>query len=105
MSVLVPQHDKLLTLAAGCFQWLALCFCSSWKASNIPTVFSWDDSISPEGFLPSILLLVVIIVAVVVVVIVTVVLVAVVIGGSSIIKLSFVFIGSLHRIILGYLIH
>ncbi|GJS56408.1 hypothetical protein Tco_0629770 [Tanacetum coccineum] len=24
-------HEKLLTLAAGCFQWLALCFCSSWS--------------------------------------------------------------------------
>ncbi|GJU75455.1 hypothetical protein Tco_1272525 [Tanacetum coccineum] len=24
------KHDKLLTLAVGCFQWLALCFYSSW---------------------------------------------------------------------------
>ncbi|GKF16782.1 hypothetical protein Tco_0061700 [Tanacetum coccineum] len=52
------------------------------KASSIPTIFSWDDSISPEGFLPSILLLVVIIIAVVVVVVVVmVVLVFVVVGG------------------------
>ncbi|GJV80564.1 hypothetical protein Tco_1516434 [Tanacetum coccineum] len=73
-----------------------------------------DESISPEGFLLSILLLVVIIVAVVVIVVVTVVLVVivvtvvlvvVVVGGSSIIKLSFVIIGSLHGIVLGYLIH
>ncbi|GKE64516.1 hypothetical protein Tco_1518677, partial [Tanacetum coccineum] len=40
------------------------------KASSIPTIFSWDDSISPKGFLPSILLLVVIIVTAVVVVVV-----------------------------------
>ncbi|GJX23227.1 hypothetical protein Tco_0227672 [Tanacetum coccineum] len=38
-------------------------------------------------------------------VVVVVVLVVVVVGGSSIIKLSFVIIGSLHRIVLGYLIH
>ncbi|GKB31243.1 hypothetical protein Tco_0870644 [Tanacetum coccineum] len=61
-------------------------------------------SISPNGFLPSILLLMVIIVAVVIVV-VTVVLVVVVGEGSSIIKLSFVIIGSLHRIMLYHLIH
>ncbi|GJR01142.1 hypothetical protein Tco_0524126 [Tanacetum coccineum] len=113
-------HDKLLTLAAGCFQWLAFCFCSSWsnehlvasltldsarscvmqdaflthgKASSIPTIFSWGGSISPDGFLPSIMLLLVIIIAVVIVV-VTVVWVAVVVGkGSSIIKLLFVIIG------------
>ncbi|GJT54401.1 hypothetical protein Tco_0989455 [Tanacetum coccineum] len=46
------------------------------KASSIPIVFSWGGSISPDGFLPSILLLVVIIVAVVIVVI-TVILVVV----------------------------
>ncbi|GJS80679.1 hypothetical protein Tco_0730560 [Tanacetum coccineum] len=62
----------------------------------------------PQGmassFLPSILLLVVIIVAVAIVVIM-VILVVVVGEGSSIIKLSFVSIGSLHRIVLCYLIH
>ncbi|GJT45203.1 peptidyl-prolyl cis-trans isomerase FKBP20-1 [Tanacetum coccineum] len=57
------------------------------KASSIPTVFSWGDSISPDGFLPSILLFLVIIV--VVAIVVTVILVVVVVGeGSSIIKLS-----------------
>ncbi|GJY20739.1 hypothetical protein Tco_0393305 [Tanacetum coccineum] len=78
-------------------------------------------SISPEGFLPSILLLVVIIVTVVIVV-VTVILVVVVVAiigvvivvtigvvvvvvVSSIIKLSFVIIGSLLSIVLCYLIH
>ncbi|GJX29704.1 hypothetical protein Tco_0237783 [Tanacetum coccineum] len=47
------------------------------KFSSIPTVFSWGGSISPDGFLPSILLLVVIIVVVVVVVAVIVVVVVV----------------------------
>ncbi|GJV84060.1 hypothetical protein Tco_1523958 [Tanacetum coccineum] len=79
-------------------------FLTQGKASSIPTIFSWGDSISPDGFLPSILLLLVIIVAVAIVV--TVILVVVVVGeGSSIIKLSFVIIGSLHRIVLYYLIH
>ncbi|GKC69292.1 hypothetical protein Tco_1115175 [Tanacetum coccineum] len=78
-------------------------FLTQGKASSIPIVFSWGDSISPDGFLPSIMLLLVIIVAVVIVV-VTVVLVVVVGEGSSIIKLSFVIIGSLHRIVLCYLI-
>ncbi|GJV28979.1 hypothetical protein Tco_1385427 [Tanacetum coccineum] len=73
------------------------------KVSSIPTVFSWGGSISPNGFLPSILLLLVIIVAVAIVV--TVILVVIVGEGSSIIKLSFVIIGSLHRIMLCYLIH
>ncbi|GJS22079.1 hypothetical protein Tco_0450711 [Tanacetum coccineum] len=48
------------------------------KASSIPTVFSWGDSISPDGLLPSILLLLVIIIAVAIVV--TVILVVVVVG-------------------------
>ncbi|GKF83189.1 hypothetical protein Tco_0244845, partial [Tanacetum coccineum] len=77
-------------------------FLTQGKASSIPTVFSWGGSISPDSFLPFILLLLVIIVAVV---IVTVVLVVVVVEGSFIIKLSFVIIGSLHRIVLCYLIH
>ncbi|GKA73012.1 hypothetical protein Tco_0779228 [Tanacetum coccineum] len=59
----------------------------SGKASKFTTIFSWGDSISPDGFLPSILFFVVIIVAVVIVV-VTVVLVVVIGEGSSIIKLS-----------------
>ncbi|GJR95624.1 hypothetical protein Tco_0267798 [Tanacetum coccineum] len=78
------------------------------KVSTIPTVFSWGGSISPDGFLSSILLVVVIIVAVVVVVVivVAVIVVVVVVGdGSFIIKLSFVIIGSLYRNVLCYLIH
>ncbi|GKE50534.1 hypothetical protein Tco_1481792, partial [Tanacetum coccineum] len=78
-------------------------FLTQGNAFSIPTVFSWGDSISPDGFLPFTLLFLVIIVAVVIVV--TVIMVVVVVGeGSSIIKLSFVIIGSLHRIVLYYLI-
>ncbi|GKF34677.1 hypothetical protein Tco_0107877, partial [Tanacetum coccineum] len=62
-------HDKLLTLGA---------FLTQGKASSIPTIFSWDDSISPDSFLPSILLLVVIIVAVVIVVVAVILVVVVV---------------------------
>ncbi|GKE92568.1 hypothetical protein Tco_1573663 [Tanacetum coccineum] len=43
------------------------------KVSSIPIVFSYGGSISPNGFLPSILLLVVIIVVVVVVTVILVV--------------------------------
>ncbi|GJW05162.1 hypothetical protein Tco_1564018 [Tanacetum coccineum] len=73
------------------------------KAFSIPISFSWGSSISPDSFLSYILLVVVIIVAVVIVV--TIVLVVVVVEGSSIIKLSFVINGSLHIIVLCYLIH
>ncbi|GKF79126.1 hypothetical protein Tco_0234694, partial [Tanacetum coccineum] len=66
-------------------------------------------SIRPEGFMSSILLLTVIIVAVAMVVLVVVDaiigVVVVVSGVLSIIKLSLVIIGSLHRIVLCYLIH
>ncbi|GJW46882.1 hypothetical protein Tco_0078528 [Tanacetum coccineum] len=58
-------HNKLLSLVADYFQWLALCFYSSWTVSSIPIVFSWSDSIRPKGFLSSVLLWLVIIVAVV----------------------------------------
>ncbi|GJT63314.1 hypothetical protein Tco_1006847 [Tanacetum coccineum] len=85
--------------------------------SSIPI----GGSISPEGFLPSILLLVVIIVTVVIVVVILVVVivaivrvvivvaiigVVVVMGGvSSILKLSFMIIGFLCRIMFYYLLH
>ncbi|GKE65009.1 hypothetical protein Tco_1519170, partial [Tanacetum coccineum] len=62
-------HEKLRILVVGYFQWLALCFCSS----------CWDDNISPEGFLPSIMLLLVIIVAVVIVVVTVVIVVVTVV--------------------------
>ncbi|GJY65625.1 hypothetical protein Tco_0467863 [Tanacetum coccineum] len=68
---------------------------------TIPSI-SIGDSISPEGFLPSILLLMVIIVTVVVIVILIVVVVD---DVSLILKLSFVIIGFLHIIMPYYLIH
>ncbi|GJV68952.1 reverse transcriptase domain-containing protein [Tanacetum coccineum] len=62
--------------------------------SSIPIVFSWSDSIRPEGFLSPILLWLVIIVAVVgvgvTVVVVIIVAVVVVVESSSVVKLSFV---------------
>ncbi|GJW92831.1 hypothetical protein Tco_0172503, partial [Tanacetum coccineum] len=90
------------------------------KVSSVPFVFSipfvlkWGGSISPDSFLSSILLLVVMVVILVVTVILVVVVVTiigivivvmiigvvvvVIVGGvPSIIKLSFVIVGSLHR--------
>ncbi|GKA58442.1 hypothetical protein Tco_0757630 [Tanacetum coccineum] len=62
--------------------------------SSIPIVFNWGGSISPEGFLSSVLLWLVIIVAVVgvgvTIVVVIIVAVVVVVESSSIVKLSFV---------------
>nr|GEV41715.1 retrovirus-related Pol polyprotein from transposon TNT 1-94 [Tanacetum cinerariifolium] len=87
------------------------------KVSSIPTVLIWVDIISSDG-LPSILLLVVIIVMVIIVVVMVILIVivvaivvvvfvvaiigVVVVGGgvSSIIKLLFVIIGFLRRIML-----
>nr|GEX97083.1 hypothetical protein [Tanacetum cinerariifolium] len=87
-------------------------FLTQGMVSSIPIVFSWGGSISPECFRPSVLLLTIIIVAVAIVVAVVLVVVAVIIGivvvvvgVPSIIKLSFVIIGSLHRTTLYYLIH
>nr|GEV74398.1 reverse transcriptase domain-containing protein [Tanacetum cinerariifolium] len=91
--------------------------CTQRKVSMIlfstPFVLSWGGSISSDSLLPSILLLVVIIVTVMIVVVsLTVVIVVIVgvviviIGGvSSILKLSFVIIGFLYRIVFYYLLH
>ncbi|GJZ08753.1 hypothetical protein Tco_0543036, partial [Tanacetum coccineum] len=75
--------------------------CTPRKVSCVSFVFSIlfvlsrGGSMNPDTFLPSILLLVVIIVTVVVTVVV------VIAGGvPSIVKLSFVIIGSLHRTML-----
>ncbi|GKD38230.1 hypothetical protein Tco_1258437, partial [Tanacetum coccineum] len=62
------------------------------KVSSIPIFFSWGGSISPNGFLLSILLLVVIIV-VVVIVVVTIVLVVVVVEDQGILEASSIPIG------------
>ncbi|GJX90233.1 hypothetical protein Tco_0343559 [Tanacetum coccineum] len=87
--------------------------CTQGTVSSIPIV----GSISPEGFLSLILLLVVIIATVVVTVVVVVAIVGVVIvvavigvvvvvgGVSFIIKLSFMVIGFLYRIVFHYLLY
>ncbi|GJU43978.1 hypothetical protein Tco_1201244 [Tanacetum coccineum] len=62
-------------------------FLTQGTVSNIPIVFSWSDSIRPEGFMSSVLLWLVIIVAVVGV---GVTVVVVVVESSSVVKLSFV---------------
>ncbi|GJY06831.1 hypothetical protein Tco_0373885 [Tanacetum coccineum] len=60
-------------------------FLKQGTVSNIPIVFSWSSSISPEGFLSSIMLWLVIIV----VVVGAGVTVVVVVESSSVVKLSF----------------
>ncbi|GKF23854.1 hypothetical protein Tco_0076176, partial [Tanacetum coccineum] len=60
-------------------------FLTQGTVSNIPIVFSWGGSISPEGFLSFVMLWLVIIVA-----IVGVGVTVVVVESSSVIKLSFV---------------
>nr|GEW98439.1 hypothetical protein [Tanacetum cinerariifolium] len=83
------------------------------KVSSIPTVFSWIDNISSDGFLSFILLVVVIMVTIIMVVvvleIVVVVIVGVVIivtgGVSSIFKFLFVIIGFLCRLVFYYMLH
>ncbi|GJX03813.1 hypothetical protein Tco_0189729 [Tanacetum coccineum] len=85
-------HDKLPILVDDCFQWLSA-FLTQGTVSSIPIVFSWSGSISPEGFLSSVLLWLVIIVAVVgvgvMVVVVIIVAVVVVVENYSVVKLSF----------------
>ncbi|GJV70801.1 hypothetical protein Tco_1490796 [Tanacetum coccineum] len=105
-----PVASLTLDNARSCVMQSA--FLTQRKAFSIPTVFSWGGSIRPEGFLSSILLLAVIIVAVAIVVAVVLVVVdaiigvvVVVSGVPSIIKLSFVIIDSLYRIVLCYLVH
>ncbi|GJT13382.1 hypothetical protein Tco_0860424 [Tanacetum coccineum] len=84
-------------------------FLTQRTVSSKPIVFSWSDNIRHEGFLSPILLLAVITVAVAMVVLIVVDaiigVVVVVSGVPSIIKLSFVIIDSMHRIVLCYLIH
>ncbi|GJY04345.1 hypothetical protein Tco_0370285, partial [Tanacetum coccineum] len=70
---------------------------ASFTQGTIPSI-SIGGSISPEGFLLPVLLLVVIIVTVVIVIVILIV--VVVDDVSLILKLSFVIIGFLHRIML-----
>ncbi|GJU74816.1 hypothetical protein Tco_1266221 [Tanacetum coccineum] len=88
---------------------------------SIPFVLSWGGSISSNSFLPSVLLLVVIIITIVIVVVILIVVVVVIVGVvivvaiigvvfvvggvSSILKLSFVIIGFLCRIVFYYQLH
>ncbi|GKA07980.1 hypothetical protein Tco_0687311, partial [Tanacetum coccineum] len=67
-------------------------FLTQGTVSSIPIVFSWGGSISPEGFMSSVLLWLVIIVAVVGVGVTVVV----VVKSSSVVKLSFVITLYLH---------
>ncbi|GKD11765.1 hypothetical protein Tco_1196172 [Tanacetum coccineum] len=102
-----PVASLTLDSARSCVMQSA--FLTQRKASSIPTIFSWGGSIRPEGFLSFILLLAVIIVAVVMVVLIVVdAIIGVVVavsGVPSIIKLLFMIIDSVHRIMLCYLIH
>ncbi|GKF37614.1 hypothetical protein Tco_0114372, partial [Tanacetum coccineum] len=67
-------------------------FLTHGTVSIISVIFSWGGSISPEGFLSSVLLWLVIILAVVGVMVVVVIIVAVVVvvESSFVVKLSFV---------------
>ncbi|GJW01466.1 hypothetical protein Tco_1556717, partial [Tanacetum coccineum] len=79
-----------LNSAGSCMMQSA--FLTQWMVSSISIIFSWDDNISPEGFLSSILLWLVIIVAFVgvMVVVVIIITVVVVVESSYVVKLSFV---------------
>nr|GEW62151.1 hypothetical protein [Tanacetum cinerariifolium] len=78
MTTFGSRHDKLLTLVGV--------FITQGKASSIPNVFSWGGSISPKGFLPSILLLAIMIVAVAIVVTVVLVVVDAIIGNHALLS-------------------
>ncbi|GJZ28734.1 hypothetical protein Tco_0573381 [Tanacetum coccineum] len=84
LSMTQPYASITLNSARSCVMQSA--FLTQGTVSNIPIVFSWSDSIRPEGFLSSVLLWLVIIVAVVGVDVTVVV----VVESSSIVKLSFV---------------
>nr|GEU46598.1 hypothetical protein [Tanacetum cinerariifolium] len=108
MTHLVPSIT--LDSARSCVMQAA--FLTQGTVSNIPTVLCWGGNIRPEGFLSFIMMLALIIVAVAIVVAVVLVVVASIIGivvvvvrVPSIIKLSFVITGSMHRTTLYYLIH
>ncbi|GJS16609.1 hypothetical protein Tco_0411081 [Tanacetum coccineum] len=77
--------SRLLLVAGPLFLQFLSAFLTQGTVSNIPIVFSWSDSIRPEGFLSSVLLWLVIIVAVVGVGVTVVV----VVESSSVVKLSF----------------
>ncbi|GKF59648.1 hypothetical protein Tco_0176434 [Tanacetum coccineum] len=84
MTSKLPSLIDIRSILKGWFNKSA--FLTQGMISNIPIVFSWNDSIRPEGLLSFVLLWLVIIVAVVGVD----VMVVVVVESSSIVKLSFV---------------
>ncbi|GKD70091.1 hypothetical protein Tco_1324181 [Tanacetum coccineum] len=95
VTTLGSWHDKSLTLVQVASSGWPLVLAVPGLITHFVASLTLDIlSISLVGFLPSILLLVV------AVVVVTVILVVVVGGVPSIIKLSFVNIGSLHRTML-----
>ncbi|GJY15668.1 hypothetical protein Tco_0386090 [Tanacetum coccineum] len=102
-----PVASLILDSARYCVMQSA--FLTKRKASSIPTIFSWGGSIRTKGFLSFILLLAAIIVAAVMAVLIVVdAIIGVVVAVSGvpyIIKLSFVIIDFVHRIVLCYLIH
>ncbi|GJY65014.1 hypothetical protein Tco_0466474 [Tanacetum coccineum] len=65
-NALSPKHDHITVILSvdRLFQWLSA-FLTQGTVSSISIIFSWGGSISPEGFLSSVLLWLVIIVAVV----------------------------------------
>ncbi|GJU68816.1 hypothetical protein Tco_1255075 [Tanacetum coccineum] len=75
-----------ITLNSARYYMMQSVFLTQGTVSSISIIFSWGGSISPEGFLSSVLLWLVIIVAVVGVGVTVVV----VVESSSVIKLSFV---------------
>ncbi|GJS61176.1 hypothetical protein Tco_0655960 [Tanacetum coccineum] len=86
--------NRLLPVAGPLFLQFLSAFLTQGTISSIPIIFSWGGSISPEGFLPSVLLWLVIIIAAggvgVTVVVVIIIAVVIVVESSSVIKLSFV---------------
>ncbi|GJX61815.1 hypothetical protein Tco_0294715 [Tanacetum coccineum] len=89
VSAVLGQMDHLvtsITLNSARSYVMQSAFLTRGTISNLPIVFSWSDSIRPEGIMSSILLWLVIIVAVVGVDVTVVV----VVESSSVVKLSFV---------------
>ncbi|GJV73717.1 hypothetical protein Tco_1493712 [Tanacetum coccineum] len=87
ISIVLAQMAHLvtsITLNSGRSCVMQSAFLTQRTVSSIPIVFSWSDSIRPEGFLSSVLLWLVIIVVVVGVGVTIVV----VVKSSSVVKLS-----------------
>ncbi|GJU12814.1 hypothetical protein Tco_1135210 [Tanacetum coccineum] len=95
MGIVVGGLSALICIIpflVGMGKYVKSAFLTQGTVSSISIIFSWGSSISPEGFLSSVLLWLVIIVAVVGVgvTVFVVIIVAVVVESSSVVKLSFV---------------